>query len=110
MWDRDEVDARLAAVYTDQTLQAEPIFGGLYAMVTGKATAETLWSPAWVNRSAGDAYATLLLPSSVITPGDYRSYLEWVDLYTRIDRVQYNVFVMPNDYPARAEPPEYYGG
>ena len=60
-WDAGETGgAWKSAIFTDQRLYAEPIFNGLYAMMSGKATAETLW-PQWINRSKGDKYASLVL-------------------------------------------------
>ena len=67
-WDAGEVSAWKSAIFTDQRLYAEPIFNGLYAMITGKTTAEKLW-PEWVNHSKGDTYASLVLPSHNHYPG-----------------------------------------
>ncbi|MDR0862164.1 MAG: hypothetical protein LBN30_05255 [Oscillospiraceae bacterium] len=105
LWDADDADEHhTAAAYTDGLLRMEPVFGGLYALMRGETTAEELWSPKWVNGGAGETYASLQVPSAVIDRTNYREYLEWVDLYTRVDRVQYNVFVVPEQYPSRENP------
>lgn len=105
-WDAGEESAWRSAIFTDQRLYAEPIFNGLYAMITGKATAETLW-PEWINQKNGDMYATLQLPSTTITKDMYQDYLEFVDNYTGIDLYNYNV-PNPNTYPVTKEVPASY--
>jgi ABC-type sugar transport system substrate-binding protein len=108
-WDAGEDSSWKSAVYTDQRLYAEPIFCGLYAMITGQATAETLW-PEWVNKAAGDQYATLQLPSTMMTKDMYKDYLSFVDKYTGI--VQYSQYGItnPNTYPTKQDPPASYKG
>ena len=89
-WDAgDPESAWKSAIYTDQRLYAEPIFCGMYAMMTGKVTADKLW-PEWINKKNGDKYATLQLPSTTITKDMYKDYLSFVDKYTGI--VQYDKY------------------
>ncbi len=87
-WDSGGDSCWKAAVYTDVSLYTEPMICGLYAMMSGQATAETLW-PEWVDTAAGDHYATLNPPSMVITRTNYQEYLEWVDAYTGQDVYDY---------------------
>jgi hypothetical protein len=62
--------------------------------MSGQATAETLW-PDWINKhDKGDIvdasgkvveehnYASLRVPGQWIDKDNYKSYLEWTDLYT----------------------------
>jgi ABC-type sugar transport system substrate-binding protein len=105
-WDAGETNsAWRGAIFTDQRLYAMPIICGLYAMMSGQATAETLW-PEWVNNSRGDKYASVLLPTVVITQDMYQSYLRWVDSYTGIVQDKYTV--APGNYSATAEVPASY--
>ena len=105
-WDAGETgSAWRGAVYTDQRLYAEPIFFGLYALITGEATPETLF-PEWVNHKNGDTYATVQLPTAVITQDMYREYLMWVDTYTGIHQNEYDV--TPGNYSPYAEVPASY--
>jgi hypothetical protein len=83
-----------------------PIFAGLYAMMSGQATPESLW-PEWINRARGDKYASVLLPTVVITQDMYQSYLMWVDSYTGIHQNNYDVPPGTNFSPI-AEVPDYY--
>jgi ABC-type sugar transport system substrate-binding protein len=46
--DAGQEDAWRFAMFTPQNIYAEPIIGALYAMMSGQATAETIW-PSWVN-------------------------------------------------------------
>ena len=105
-WDAgDTGSAWRGAIYTDQRLYAEPIFFGLYAMMTGTATAESLF-PEWVNHKNGDTYATVQLPTVVITQDMYQQYLMWVDEYTGIHQRDYDV--EPGSYSPYAEVPASY--
>jgi ABC-type sugar transport system substrate-binding protein len=108
-WDAGETSSWKSAIFTDQRLYGEPIFCGLYAMITGQATAETLW-PEWVNKAAGETYAQLLLPSTTITQDMYKDYLSFVDKYTGI--VQYGQYGItdPKTYPTKQDPPASYKG
>lgn len=108
-WDEGETSSWKHAVYTDQRLYAEPIFCGLYAMVTGQATAETLW-PEWVDHSKGYKYATLLLPSVSMTHDMYKEYMAFVDKFTGI--IQYDKYGItnPGTYPVSQDPPASFNG
>lgn len=104
-WDTGENSCWKAAIYTDQRLYAMPIFCGLYAMMNGENTAEKLW-PEWVNNSKGDKYATVQLPTEVITQDTYREYMMWVANYTGIHQTDYDV--KPGSYTATVEVPASY--
>ena len=73
--------------------------------MTGTATPETLF-PEWVNHKNGDTYATVQLPTVVITQDMYQEYLMWVDTYTGIHQNEYNV--TPGNYSPYAEVPASY--
>jgi ABC-type sugar transport system substrate-binding protein len=81
------------ALFTAQSVYAEPIIGALWAFMSGQATPDTLW-PDWANvNDKGDIkdadgkvteehfYACLMLPTQWIDKDNYKSYLEWTDLY-----------------------------
>lgn len=104
-WDAGEKSCWRGAIYTDQRLYAMPIICGLYAMMSGQTTAEELW-PEWINHSTGDKYATVQLPTAVITEDTYREYMMWVASYTGIHQVDYNV--APGNYTATVEVPSSY--
>ncbi|SHI09932.1 ABC-type sugar transport system, substrate-binding protein, contains N-terminal xre family HTH domain [Sporobacter termitidis DSM 10068] len=105
-WDAGETgSAWRAAIYTDQRLYAEPIFFGLYALMSGQATPETLW-PEWVNHKNGDTYASVLLPTVVITQDMYQQYLMWVQEYTGIKQNDYDV--APGNYTSKVDVPDSY--
>jgi ABC-type sugar transport system substrate-binding protein len=104
-WDAGETSCWRGAIFTDQRLYAMPIICGLYAMMSGQATPETIW-PEWVNHARGDKYASVLLPTVVITQDMYQSYLRWVSTYTGI--VQDDYKVEPGNYSAMAEVPASY--
>jgi ABC-type sugar transport system substrate-binding protein len=106
-WDAGEENSWKSAIYTDQRLYAEPIFNGLYAMMSGKASAESLW-PEWVNHSKGDKYASLQLPSTTITKDMYKDYLCFVDKYTGIPLYEKYGVANPKTYPTTKEVPASY--
>ncbi|SHI10874.1 ABC-type sugar transport system, substrate-binding protein, contains N-terminal xre family HTH domain [Sporobacter termitidis DSM 10068] len=104
-WDEGQDSCWKAALYTAETVYAEPIFNGLYAMLSGQATPETLW-PAWINHSAGEKYASLMLPSEIITKENYQSFMAYCDLYTGIKMTDYTWD--GTSYPMRLEVPAAY--
>jgi ABC-type sugar transport system substrate-binding protein len=106
-WDAGEESSWKSAIFTDQRLYGEPIFCGLYAMITGQATAETLW-PQWVNKGAGETYASLLLPSTTITKDMYKDYLAFVDQYTGIEQWPYPDTT--KTFPVTMSPPASFAG
>jgi ABC-type sugar transport system substrate-binding protein len=106
-WDAGEESSWKSAIFSDQRLYGEPIIGGLYAMVSGQATAETLW-PQWVNKGAGETYASLLLPTATITKDMYQDYLSFVDQYTGIDLYPYPE--TDKTFPVTMDPPASYAG
>ncbi len=104
-WDAGQESCWKAALYTDYALYSEPMICGLYAMMNGDATAETLW-PEWINKNAGDTYASVQLPMVFITQGNYTEYLEWVDSYTGFNN--YDYAYGGTQYELRATPPDSY--
>jgi hypothetical protein len=106
-WDAGEVSAWKSAIFTDQRLYAEPIFNGLYAMIAGKATPETLW-PEWINKAKGDKYASLVLPSTTIMQDMYKDYLSFVDKYTGIVLYGKYGIANPKTYPTTMQVPASY--
>jgi hypothetical protein len=95
--------------YTDNRLYAEPIINGLYAMMTGKATAETRW-PDWINQKGGETYASLKLMSVMLTEDMYKDYLSFIDKYTGIVMYDKYGITNPNTYPIYETPPASYQG
>ena len=81
------------AIYTAQTLYAEPIIGGVVAFLNGWATEENIW-PSWVkwdDHGTGDhTYSQLLLPTVPMEKDSYKQYLEWTDLYTHASAWPYD--------------------
>lgn len=109
-WKAGEQTPWKAALSSIGVIYAEPIFCGLYAQVTGQATAESLWNPEWVNKSKGETYANLLLPTIILEHDNYQQYFEWVDLYTGMNRSDYPVKVTLDSFSARVSPPASYAG
>lgn len=91
-WDAGQFDSYRFALYTDNNLYCEPILGGVYAMMNGWATADTLW-PSWINYNDcgadGHTYASLRLPTVWLLPDTYQHYLEWCDMYAGNDLYDY---------------------
>jgi ABC-type sugar transport system substrate-binding protein len=106
-WDAGEESCWKSACYTAETVYSEPIFFGLYYQMTGQITSEKLW-PEWINKGAGETYASLLLPSFFITKDTYKEYMEWCDAYTGINRSNYEYH--GTQYSARLEVPTSFKG
>lgn len=87
-WDNNTNGSWKAAVSTDPRLYAEPMFCGLYAMITGQVTAETLW-PQFGSDGLGNTYASVRIPTIILTEANYKSFLEYVDQYTGINQYPY---------------------
>lgn len=102
-WAAGGSGALKSAVCIEPRLYAEPIFCGLYAIITGRATAGSLW-PEWIDRNAGQTYADLRLPAVTITQENYKDYLAFVDQYTELDVYPYpgtdKTFPVIGDPPA----------
>ncbi len=102
-WDAGQQDSFRYALFTAQTLYAEPIIGAVYAYLNGWATPDTIW-PSWIkwdDHGEGDhTYAQLRLPTEWLTYDTYKNYLEWTDLYTYADSYPYQdeVTVAIDDY------------
>ena len=101
-WAAGVTGALKSAVCIEPRLYAEPIFCGLYAIITGRATAGTLW-PEWIDRSAGQTYADLRLPAVTITQENYKDYLAFVDQYTELDAYPYPE--TDKTFPVIGDPP-----
>ena len=111
-WDAGEEDCFRFAVYTAQTLYAEPIIGALRAFASGWATPDSIW-PSWVKGSdhgIGDhTYSQLLLPTESLEFDSYQHYLEWTDLYTHSDVYDYpQDGITLDDFTPFVEVPEGY--
>jgi ABC-type sugar transport system substrate-binding protein len=87
-WDAGQQDSFRFAVYTAQTLYAEPIIGAVYAYLMGWATPDSIW-PSWINNHDhgvdGHTYSQLRLPTVSLEYDDYKHYLKWTDMYTKAD-------------------------
>jgi ABC-type sugar transport system substrate-binding protein len=94
-WDTGKESSWKASVYIDQNIFAEPVFSGLYAMMSGVAMPETLW-PDCV--SPGSEYAVVSPAGYVITKENYKEYLEWTDASTGSDRYNYSGY-RGSEYP-----------
>ncbi len=103
-WDGGVETSWKAAVYAAQMLFVEPMICGLYAMMDGQATPETLW-PDFINKAAGEKYAFMKVPTYILTKDNYTEYLEWVDWYTGFDMSSYTY--NGTRYPARAPAPSF---
>ena len=92
-WDEGQQDAFRYALFTAQTLYAEPIIGAVYAYLNGWATPDTIW-PSWINYNDcgldGHTYAQLMLPTEWLTYDTYKTYLEWTDMYTHANIYDYS--------------------
>lgn len=104
-WDQGKNSCWKSAVYTPTAFYAEPMICGLYALMNGKATPDTLFL-AWINKNAGDKYATLMMPTIMITQDNYKEYLEWVDVYTGFNETSYAY--KGTQFALRAMPPASY--
>jgi ABC-type sugar transport system substrate-binding protein len=108
-WDAGEESAWRGAIFTDQRLYSMPIFCGLYSMMNKQATPDSLW-PEWINHARGDKYASVLLPTVVITKDMYQGYLMWVDSYTGIHQNNYSVPPGTGYSPVAQVPASYSAG
>jgi hypothetical protein len=115
-----------SALFTPQTMYSEPMIAQLWAYMAGLATAETIY-PEWVkfddkgdifdgsgNVVEAHTYAQVLIPSFWIDKDNYKSYLEWTDLYGYGSGVEGHYSYEPvtdlSLYSAREiVPPEYAG-
>ena len=113
-WDAGQEDSFRFAVYTAQTLYAEPIIGGVVAFLNGWATPDNIW-PSWIKWDDqginGHTYSQLRLPTVPIEHDSYKQYLEWTDLYTHASAWPYDndVTVKLDDFsPYVSEVPAEY--
>ena len=92
-WDAGQEDSFRFAVFTAQSLYAEPIIGALRAFVNGWADPDSIW-PSWVKGSDHGVdphtYSQLLLPTESLEHDSYQHYLEWTDMYTKSDMYDYS--------------------
>ncbi|MDR0490628.1 MAG: substrate-binding domain-containing protein [Oscillospiraceae bacterium] len=110
-WDSGEITDFKASFSSIGPIYAEPIFCGLYAMVRGEATAETLWNPEWVNSARGETYAQLLLPTIILEYENYKQYRMWVCEYCGQEIPGYvypGVSVTRDMFSTRVNPPSSY--
>ncbi|MDR2665755.1 MAG: hypothetical protein LBC21_05695, partial [Oscillospiraceae bacterium] len=113
-----------SALFTPQTMYSEPMIAQLWAFMAGLATPETIY-PEWVKwDDKGDIFddsgnlveehnsAQVLIPSFWIDKDNYKSYLEWTDLYGYGPDVEGHYSYEPvtdlNLYTARETVPDYY--
>ncbi len=111
------------ALFTAQSIYAEPIIGALWAFMSGQSTFDTLW-PDWANPAdKGDVtddssnvteehnYACMMLPTQWIDKENYKSYLEWTDLYAygseSDGHYNYDKVTDLNLYSARSDVPDW---
>ena len=111
-WDSGVDSCWRFSMYTAQSVYAEPIVGALHAFLTGQAKPETIW-PSWVNpkdHGAGDDhYASLQLPSYVMTKDNYKQMLEWSDVYSNANEYSYDATGITREtFNARMNIPESY--
>ena len=112
------------ALFTAQSIYAEPIICELWAYMSGQTTPEAIWQE-WINiNDKGDKidesgnlveehnYASLKLPTQWIDKDNYMSYLEWTDLYAygpdSDGHYAYEKVTDLDMYSARSAVPDYY--
>ncbi len=112
-WDEGQQDSFRYALFTAQTLYAEPIIGAVYAFLNGWATPETIW-PSWVKwddkGGEGHSFPQLRLPTEWLEYETYKHYLEWTDMYTFANAYDYpQEGINLDDFTAFVAevPPEY---
>jgi ABC-type sugar transport system substrate-binding protein len=109
-WDAGNQDAWRFAMFTPQTIYAEPIIGALYAFMSGQATPENIW-PSWINHANKDAYARLLLPSYWMDHDNYKKLLGWSDVYAGSSEYKYDTTgITRSTFNARMDIPASYAG
>ncbi len=89
-WDSGLDSCWRSAIFSAQTLYAEPIFGAMYYMMRGWCTAQELW-PDYVNENT-NGYGQLYLASFCIEKDNYQDYLEWVDWHSGFDYYKYTPY------------------
>lgn len=104
-WDHAADTCWKSTIFTPQALNAEPMICGLYALMSGKATPETLFL-SWINKKAGNSYATMTAPVFMLTQDNYKEYLEWADAYTGFN--DYSYANQGTSFPLRSIPPLSY--
>ncbi len=110
MWDTGEQNSIKSALFVAATIVTEYNVAGLWAMMSGLATPETLW-PEWIDHSSGAKYAHVNSEAQWLTFDMYKRYLEWSDLYTQSDMYPYNdIQVTLDEFSARSTPPASYAG
>jgi hypothetical protein len=80
LWiDGQETCWRLAE-YNDMVTGCNLTFNGLYALMSGWATPETLWSD-YINHAAGEEYASILVATSPLTHDNFEQVAAYSDHY-----------------------------
>jgi ABC-type sugar transport system substrate-binding protein len=117
-------DAWRVAIFTSQMIYGEPIICMLWAFMSGQATPDTIF-PEWVDiNDKGDVkdengsvveehnYAKMMLPVQVLDKNNYKTYLEWTDLYAYGPGAEgvwkYEPVTDINLFAAKATPPDSY--
>jgi ABC-type sugar transport system substrate-binding protein len=107
-----------SALFCPQTMFAEPMINMLWAFMAGLATPDSVY-PEWIkwddkgdNNGVTHTYAQLQLPAFWIDKDNYKSYLEWTDLYgygpDDPGHYDYDKVTDLSLYSARAEVPASY--
>ncbi len=110
-WDNGIQDSWQYAMYTPTSIYAEAVVGAVYAFMAGQATPETIW-PSWINENdprAGGVYAGMLLPSYWMTHENYKTLLEWADVYAGAAEYDYDpAGITRETFNARMDIPDSY--
>ena len=107
-WDAGDNSCWKASLYTPQIIFSEAIVAGLYAFMSKQATPETLWTN-WINHSAGEKYADLLMKPLLVTKDVYQEEMGFVDAYTGTDMYKQYPY-HGTTYPVLGDPPASYNG
>jgi len=108
-WENGDESCWKSAIYTAQPLFCEGAFFGLYALMHGEATPETLW-PEWIDHSTNQKYAYVLLPYFIIEKDTYIQYLAFIDKFTGMDTFGFANQWDGTVFPTRNTPPASYAG
>jgi len=83
-WDGGQHDAFRYALYAGPLLYSEAVSGAVYAYLMGWTTPEEIW-PSWIHPTdhggAGKSFSQFRLPTTWMTPDNYKRYLAWCDIY-----------------------------
>jgi len=107
-----EFASYIATLCTPDIIMAELVWFGLYAMMSGQKTADSLWSE-WVNKRdnpSGNTYASRILPSYWVDRDNYKDFLAWIDVYAQTsEHPEYARDVITRDsFSTYVKVPTYY--